>query len=332
MGYITTDLSLDTKIRRYMSLPKLESLLNSQSIYFARFDRFEDRLEGGIGPNNYSDVSNAYEILDIALNGLGRLSGSGGVDSLAVDVFNEAFSTIFGEIKKVDGDSYLQGVRSWLYASCWTHLPHECQAMWQLYGSSGANCRHEVGCNECQKSLGMSICLETTLGAVLENIELNDGYNLIVRKIEYLDHEKMRFDERDMVLRPFFSKALHFSYENELRFMLFPDRKDIKFSYKYNQSEVNEVGSVAVSVKNMKGLVNKIILSPLPFKKQEQIERIHMERYETALGLPAALANETLRARVHALCKKHNLEPVIVDSALNNVGARDIYSSMPTKG
>ncbi|HFT7408653.1 TPA: hypothetical protein ACGRX8_004099 [Pseudomonas aeruginosa] len=332
MGYITTELSLDTKIRRYMSLPKLEWLLDKQSIYFTRFDSFEDRLEGGIGPNNYSDVSNAYGILDIALNGVGTLSGSGGVDSLVVDTFNETFPTIFGELKKVDGDSYLQGVRSWLYASCWTNLPHECQAMWQLYGSSGANCRHDVGCVECQNSLGMSICLETTLGAVLENIKLNDGYNLIVREVEYLDHEKVCFDERDIVLRPFFSKALHFSYENELRFMLFPDRKDIKFSYKCNQSEVNKVGNVAVPVTNMKGLIRKIILSPLPFRKQEQIERIHMERYKTALGLPDALANETLRASVQTLCKKHNLEPVIVDSALNSISAKDFYSSIPTKG
>lgn len=55
--------SRDLIVRRYMSLDKFEKLLSTGGLYFARFDSFSDKLEGGITSQNYPDVSCALELL-----------------------------------------------------------------------------------------------------------------------------------------------------------------------------------------------------------------------------------------------------------------------------
>nr|WP_294976491.1 hypothetical protein [uncultured Pseudomonas sp.] len=330
MSNIITDVPRDTKIRRYMTLDKFESILECRELYFSRFDNFEDRLEGGISTKSYQSISNSPKLLDRAMQLFPSPDSSKNQETTGIDrkILDETFQSIFGEQSKVNGDAYLQHVNSWLYASCWTDLPHECQAMWQLYGSSGANCRHEVGCTECERTLGMSVCIETTLGAVLDNLELTEDYNLTIGKVEYLDHRNTVFEDQDLITKPFFSKALHFSYENEIRFMLWPTRKDIIFSYKHNESTTNEDYHISLPIKSMEGFLGKVILSPLPFKVQKKISKRQFENFKSDLGLPEALSNSTLRNMVNNLCNKHGISINVVDSDLNQVSTKDLYTFM----
>lgn len=334
MGKISVDLDVgkETTIRRYMSFKNFERLINSRSMYFSRFDSFDDHLEGGINKRNFSSISNTLEILD-SLN----LSRPGihprneqelvYIQKIQNEIQNHIFPSLFGAQKKVDGEAYLQRISSWLYASCWTDLPHECHAMWQLYGSSGSNCRHDAGCTECAKTLGDSVCIETTIGSVEDSLVVKDRYNLSIRKIEYINHRESVFEDSDMVYRPFFSKALHFSYENEIRFMLWPNRKDIIFSYKFDQSTTNNIHSEQLEITNLESFIDKIILSPIPYSEAKDIRARHMERYQSTLGLEEALSNSILKNKVRSLLNDKNLKINIVDSDLNQICVTDSYTS-----
>ncbi|NDL72265.1 hypothetical protein [Vreelandella alkaliphila] len=321
----------DRIIRRYMSFENFEKLVKSQTMYFSRFDSFDDRLEGGVNARNFSSISNSLEVFD-TFNLSWPSTRPRHEDEIAelqevqTKINTETFPSLFGPQKKIDGDAYLQHISSWLYASCWTDLSHECHAMWNLFGSSGSNCHHESECIECKKTLGNSVCIETTIGSVEDSIEIKEGYNLAVRKVDYLDHRKTVFDENDMIYRPFFSKALHFSYESEVRFMLWPDRKDINFSYKYQKSTVNNIPSIQLRIKDMGSFINKIILSPLPPKKTKEITRQHMEQYKSALGLKEALSNVDLEKKVRGLLEDREINVDIVDSDLNQIRVTDCYT------
>ena len=328
MGDIIVGVARDSTIKRYMSLEKFEKLVNSESMYFPRFDSFEDNLEGGINNANFPSISNSLKIFDAAIQYLPTTKESNDKKNLDViaEINSEIFPSLFGTQRKIDGDAFLQRVNSWLYASCWTDLSHECQAMWQLYGSSGSNCRHADGCEECEKTQGMSVCIESTVGAVLDSLEMNENYNLSIQKIEYLDHRHTVFEDQDLLSRPFFSKAMHFSYENEVRFLLWSDRKDINFSYKYQQSSINDIKNVELRIKNMNSFIGKIILSPPPFKKAKKIQDHHMEKYQSTLGLQEALSNEELRSKIKKLCDQKNISVEIFDSDLNRTSTTDFYT------
>lgn len=334
MGKICVDVDIarEKTIRRYMSFENFERLIKSQTMYFSRFDSFDDHLEGGINKRNFSSISNSLEILDsmnLSWPGIRPRSEQelAELQKVQNEIQNHTFQSLFGPQKKVDGEAYLQRISSWLYASCWTDLPHECHAMWQLYGSSGSNCRHEAGCTECAKTLGDSVCIETTIGSVEDSLEIKDGYNFSIRKVEYLDHRESVFEESEMVYRPFFSKALHFSYENEIRFMLWPNRKDINFSYKFNQSTTNNIRSEQLSITSLESFIGKVILSPIPLKEAKDIRARHMEQYQSTLGLEEALSNSNLKNKVRNLLNDKNLKINIVDSDLNQICVTDCYTS-----
>ena len=331
MGKISVGVDRDLVVKRYMSLGKFESLINSGSLYFSRFDRFTDKLEGGINSQNYPDISVSAELFDLTINY--RASDPASPEKTQTEkrineINNETFEGIFGSEKKLDGDSYLQLVSSWLYANCWTDLDHECDAMWSLYGITGVGCNHVECCPQCESTHGMSVCIETTIGAILDNLELDERYNLSIQKVDYIDHKKIKFEAHELSTKPFFSKARHFSYENEVRLMLWPDRSDISFSYVYQQSTVNDKKSVELKIKNISSFINKIILSPIPAKKSAQLRTSHYEAHQSTLGLKDSLANYILREKVQTLCSANSLSVEILDSGLNQVATSDCYTFM----
>lgn len=331
MGKLTVGVDRSLVVKRYMSFEKFENLINSGNLYFSRFDSFIDKLEGGISSQNYSDISVSLELFDLAINywPSDPVSPEKMQSEKRIDEINsETFEGIFGSEKKLNGDSYLQLVSSWLYANCWTDLEHECDAMWSLYGITGAGCNHATCCPQCESTHGMSVCIETTIGAIPDNLELNEQYNLSIQKIEYIDHKKIKFKDHELSTKPFFSKARHFSYENEVRLMLWPNRSDISFSYAYQQSTVNNEKNVELKIKNMNSFINRIILSPIPAKKSAQIRTLHYENHQSPLGLKESLGNTTLREKVQSLCSAHALTIEILDSDLNQVVTSDCYSYM----
>ncbi|MGO0706946.1 hypothetical protein [Pseudomonas paracarnis] len=329
MGKITIGVNKDLKIKRYMSFSKFESLITSGKLYFSRFDRFPDKLEGGISSQNYPDVSTSLELLDLALNYRASEPPSSEKSQLEERIHkvdHDTFQGLFGSEKKINGDTYLKLISTWLYANCWTDLEHECEAMWSLYGITGVGCSHDDCCTQCESTHGMSVCIETSVGSILENLVLDERYNLSIQKVEYIDHKKTKFKDSELNTKPFFSKARHFSYENEIRFILWPDRADISFSYAFGQSTTNEENSVELKIKSMNSFIHKIILSPIPFKKSVEIRKSHNDNYQSSLGLQESLSNKTLRKKIESLCFENSVNVEIVDSDLNQSITNDCYT------
>lgn len=321
--------SRDLIVRRYMSLDKFEKLLSTGGLYFARFDSFSDKLEGGITSQNYPDVSCALELFDLAMNPLPRGTSHSGkevVKDIIGEVSNSTFEGLYGTHKRIDGDDYLKLVSTWLYASCWTDLPHECQAMWSLYGVTGTGCDHPECCVQCESTHGMSICIETTVGSIVDNLQLEEEYHFSVQKVDYVNHKTTKFGSGELSTKPFFSKAKHFSYENEVRFVLWPNKANVCFSYKNGESTINEQPHVLLGVKDMGSLIKKIILSPVPYSSAVKIRESHLEQYQTLLGLEENLSNKILRDKVVSLCKINGVHVEIVDSDMNQVGTSDCYT------
>lgn len=94
------------KVWRYMALPKLISLIRSNSLHLARLDQFTDPYEGSTTARTVAGI-NAF---------LKQIGTERGFHELA---------------------NYYRKNRESVYVSCWHANEHESEAMWRLYGSSG---------------------------------------------------------------------------------------------------------------------------------------------------------------------------------------------------
>ena len=282
MGNISIGVDRDLIVKRYMSLDKFESLLTSGKLYFPRFDRFIDKLEGGITGQNYPDVSVSLEIFDLAINY--RASDPAcpekeQAEKRINEINNETFEGLFGSEKKLNGDTYLKTINSWLYANCWTDLNHECEAMWSLYGITGVGCNHDECCPRCESTHGTSVCIETTVGSILDNLELDERYNFSIQKVEYIDHKTTKFGANELSTKPFYSKAKHFSYENEIRLILWPDRNNISFDYAFEKSTVNDEKKSRAKNKKHEFIYKQNYLISDPTQNKQRNQKVSRQKF-----------------------------------------------------
>lgn len=94
----------DVKIWRYLSLPKFISMINSESLFFARADKFEDKFEGSYSHANITLRPKVYK-----------------------DKIPERALTQLSEISK--------RVLRYMIINCWHINENESAAMWKLYCS-----------------------------------------------------------------------------------------------------------------------------------------------------------------------------------------------------
>jgi hypothetical protein len=100
-------------------------------------------------------------------------------------------------------------------------------------------------------------------------------------------------------LHQFTRKARHFEFEKEVRLIAWPTSEDIVFSYKFEQSSVNDVGQVSPNIKDMNRLISRIIFSP---------------------GIP----DDCVEA-VTQVCRAQSLTCDMVKSALDEKPMLDVY-------
>lgn len=89
--------NLFDRIWRYMSLPKLIGLLDTQSLYMARADTFDDQHEGAT-----PDLQKSFEIDN--------------------DPQRSALL-----------DAFRRRQREWTFITCWSHGQHESHALWKIF-------------------------------------------------------------------------------------------------------------------------------------------------------------------------------------------------------
>lgn len=198
------DIRSNTTIQRYMNFYKLESLLLTKCLYVPKMSTFEDELEGGLSAGDFLEFTNDARLLDCALNGLWPAAQDDQNDSAVssatlAPIRARTFHSIFGDMPSDEAINFFTRAREWIYVSCWHASPHECTAMWQLFGKKN------------------SVCVTSSkekLEAVA-NFHANEASHAIVSKVDYIDHFTKSTAGGE--LTPFLSKSLPYSFEREVR-------------------------------------------------------------------------------------------------------------------
>lgn len=230
-----------------MNLPKFIYLLQESALFLPKMSVFEDHLEGGLTARDYFTYSNDAARIDIGMNALwpladetiedGNARRSQAESSLQI-LKNRTFETPFGPYKCDDAESIFSRCREWIYVNCWHKSPHECSAMWSLYGADNN-----------------SVCVFTTVDKLREQIESNNDKNVIeLHDVKYINHQSAHLDGN--YLSPFTAKSLPFSFEKELRIISYDPRVDLNIAAK-NTSVGNKL-----LIKSLPQLIDEIVISP----------------------------------------------------------------------
>lgn len=225
---ILNTLDRNTKIQRYMDFSKFLHMLESKQIFMCRIDKFEDKLEGGLTTINDFFYSGAAEALsDLVNNSLPLISGRNYNSPESIEEAqkrqqeyeersrNKSFMTVFGDIKlseKVTYKDVIKAQKKWFDVSCWHSNIDDTEsiAMWKIYG------------NDIN-----SVCITTTIGQLLDSIEEDKDVNLLIQKVEYIDHRADYYNlEVDSKLAPFVHKHKAYKFENEIRLIAYNHSND----------------------------------------------------------------------------------------------------------
>lgn len=123
--------------------------------------------------------------------------------------------TVFGDVKLAKGLTHKDVIKvqkKWLDVSCWHSATDDTEsiAMWKIYGN-------DVN----------SVCITTTVGELLDSIEKDNHKNLIVHKVEYIDHRKEYYNlDIDSKIAPFVHKHKAYKFENEIRLIAYNQSND----------------------------------------------------------------------------------------------------------
>lgn len=236
----------ETVIQRYMNLSKFIYLLQNSTLFLPKMSIFDDQLEGGLTAIDYLGNSDELDIFELAMASLPvcgesaekretRLNSNKLVQQ---EIDNKKFITPFGEYLKSDVQTIFPKCREHLYVSCWHRSHFECSAMWQLYGA--------------EKN---SVCIFTSVEKLEQLVIPNELFdNLKFKDVNYIDHAKAKFGSN--CLEPFISKSLSFSFEKELRIVVFDSKINL------DNVGVNEVSGVNIGIRSLQELIDKVIVSP----------------------------------------------------------------------
>jgi hypothetical protein len=197
------------KVWRYMDFEKFKSLLETQSLFFCRSDKFSDPFEGSLP---------LKEVEYRATEGKRRAEALGWEYNDEVDAKNIA------GVKSLH-----QRFRTSMVVNCWHINNNESDAMWKLYLKD----------NE-------GVAVQSTVGRV-EQAFTGTSEELSLSKVRYLDYEKDIWYHPDdyphygyNLYIPLLHKKIEFQYENEFR--VFQHIRDAVDNPTYWDSQPNHKG------------------------------------------------------------------------------------------
>jgi hypothetical protein len=159
MGKVLTPpegLNKNSKLWRYMSIPKLVSLLSKKQLYFCRVDKLEDQREAMLSPRT---VDREVEAL---LN-----------DATILKILGDR--TDGDTIARLTAGSSDMLLRASTFVNCWYHSEAESVSMWKVYGDSG-------------------IAIQSTWKRLTQ--ALPEGIDVLVDAVKYVDYSTMDIDPR----------------------------------------------------------------------------------------------------------------------------------------
>jgi len=182
----------DIPVWRYMDFTKFVSFVESQSLYFARADKFDDPFEGSLPKMNVVGRETVQR----------RILSSPHFPQEARETYLKQIAST-GEIN--------QYWRKFYAINCWHMNEHESAAMWKLYLKS----------NE-------GIAVQSTYRKLRESII--DDEKVYLGKVKYIDYEKESIDHyygpnftNDFIFNmfaPFVYKRKSFEHEREVRALI----------------------------------------------------------------------------------------------------------------
>lgn len=234
------------KIRRYMSMKKFERLVRQGMHYFPAVSSFEDQLEGGLHTITPYLLEYDRVILDVAMNKMWP-SSEGSRTEHQDAVPEVSLSTVFGEYSTSSIEQNL-ALLAWqkdnLFVSCWDSSENERLEMWKIYGRD----RCEGACDDSR-----AVCIETTVGKLVDSLSLSSGFELRVARVEYFYPNSFQY-EREIPLAPFLAKHYCYGFEREIRLVCFDS------SLEPLSEQVKSHGRL---IENASLGIDKVVVSPL---------------------------------------------------------------------
>jgi hypothetical protein len=209
-------------VYRYLTIEKLVDFLETNSIYLARLDKFEDNLEN-IEPYDINELKVRSETLSKPDDANPEISDS---------QWDKIIRNNILALRHLQKS--LAEKQKHIFVSCWILNDVESFAMWDIYGKSGFVLRFEQ--EYFQKLIRDSIKLQKDQ---TEKINL-----LVAGTVQYQNYDKMLFKENESLVKfQGFRKHIAFKHETEYRIVGFmeevldlsglkftlPELKDLKF-------------------------------------------------------------------------------------------------------
>jgi hypothetical protein len=219
--YHTTEIK-EKYVYRYLTIEKLVDFLETNSIYLARLDKFEDNLEN-IEPYDINELKLRSETLKKPDDANPKISDS---------QWNEIIQNNINALRELQ--KTLDQKQKHRFVSCWILNDVESFAMWDIYGKAGFAIRFEQ--DYFQKLIRESRKLQKEQ---TEKIDL-----LVAGTVQYQNYDNMFFKEKESLIKfSAFRKHIAFKHESEYRIVGFmkeildlsglkfilPEIKELKF-------------------------------------------------------------------------------------------------------
>lgn len=252
MAYtVAPGLSPETEVYRYMDLAKFLSLIHQHYLFFAKASSYEDLFEGMPTDLDSFMGSGVAQMLDHVVNGLWpaavadrdqpTLHGKVAADCARAQFDERVVPTVLGPVRAEDYPTHsaiFEAVSDWVDVCCW-HTEAggaESMAMWKIYGAGAA-----------------AVCVQSTLGAVIEAMHISDQMIVHAGIVTYLDYQNDYVGNEDPK-QVYFQKSRPYAFEKEVRFIMYPSA-----AIDPRQPRLEPGSKVAVDAKH---LIQSVLISP----------------------------------------------------------------------
>jgi hypothetical protein len=214
----------DTMLWRYMPFTRLQSILDTESMFFTKVTTYDDDPFEG----SYNKVSEDHYI-----------------QWMLSDMPGETIDTVSKEIQQkiyqnLENSLWLSNkFKELVLVSCWHTNDYESVAMWKLYSN------YEKG-----------IAIKTTYGRLKHSLE-NYERPIYGGKLRYIDIRKDRISFGN-TLAPYAAKRISFSHEKELRLVTQVEHEKY-FEYDWSKENFNNGKLIPCDIKL---LIDSIFVSP----------------------------------------------------------------------
>jgi hypothetical protein len=235
----------DAPVWRYLDFTKFVALLTSQELYFARTDLLGDSFEGSYPTLNVRLRADAYRHM--------------GRPEATIEELIPQHAWTYRNIGK------------FVYANCWTELPHESVALWHMYAS-----------------MTQGVALRSSFRKLTDALRGYADRPVYVGLVRYINYDAEVLPEGNL-FNPFLHKRRAYEFEHELRAVM----DDFGAAPPTAQWPTGE-GPPAIRVPvNLTDLLERVHVAPAAEEWFAHLVRTVVDRFAPGLEIrPSAMKRE----------------------------------------